>query len=85
MKISMHTMALDSFLPSKVELVSARLAPDVYTLAQQVQQACHHAQDGVARLTYGILRHSGVALGVQDYRSQVGGFIEPQKGRGNGG
>src|SRR5580658_1168758 len=34
----------------EVELVNARLAPDMYALAQQVQQACHYAKDGVARL-----------------------------------
>ena len=28
---------------SKLDLVNARLAPDMYTLAQQVQLACHHA------------------------------------------
>jgi hypothetical protein len=33
------------------DLVNARLAPDMYTLAQQVQLACHHARDGVGRLT----------------------------------
>jgi hypothetical protein len=32
-------------------LVRARLAPDMFPLNQQVQLACHHAQDGVARLT----------------------------------
>jgi len=32
-------------------LADARLAPDMYTLAQQVQLACHHATDAVARLT----------------------------------
>ena len=31
-------------------LTGARLAPDMYTLAQQVQLACHHAQDGAGRL-----------------------------------
>jgi hypothetical protein len=35
---------------AKVDLVNARLAPDMFTLAQQVQQACHYAKDGVARL-----------------------------------
>jgi hypothetical protein len=68
MKISMHTMAVDSFVPmleslsaildkgaahardKKLDLVNARLAPDMYTLAQQVQLACDHAKDGVARL-----------------------------------
>jgi hypothetical protein len=32
-------------------LVSARLAPDMYTLAQQVQLACDQATDATARLT----------------------------------
>ena len=68
MKISMHSLAFDSFVPmltslselldkgeahsgaGKVDLVNARLAPDMYTLAQQVQQACRHAEDGMARL-----------------------------------
>jgi len=31
-------------------LVKARLAPDMYTLAQQVQLACDHAKDSTARL-----------------------------------
>jgi uncharacterized protein len=31
-------------------LVEARLAPDMYTLAQQVQLACHNALDSIARL-----------------------------------
>jgi hypothetical protein len=35
----------------KLDLVNARLAPDMYTLAQQVQQACQYAKDGTARLT----------------------------------
>jgi uncharacterized protein len=36
---------------SKLDLVNARLAPDMYTLAQQVQQACNYAKDATARLT----------------------------------
>src|SRR5258708_39737987 len=32
-------------------LVNARLAPDMYTLAQQVQLACHQANDATARLS----------------------------------
>ena len=32
-------------------LVNARLAPDMYTLAQQVQLACDQANDATARLT----------------------------------
>lgn len=35
---------------ARMDLVNARLAPDMFTLAQQVQQACHHAKSGVARL-----------------------------------
>lgn len=34
-------------------LVQARLAPDMYTLRQQVQLACYQATDAVARLTGG--------------------------------
>jgi len=34
-------------------LVQARLAADMFPLSQQVLLACHHAQDGVARLTGG--------------------------------
>lgn len=69
MKISMRTMALDSFVPMlagladildkaaqhaasrKIDLPNARLAPDMYTLAQQVQLACDYARNGTARLT----------------------------------
>ncbi|MDN7177342.1 DUF1993 domain-containing protein [Caballeronia sp. SEWSISQ10-4 2] len=69
MKISMHTMAVDSFVPmleslsaildkgvaharqSKIDLVNARLAPDMCTLAQQVRLACLHAEEGTSRLT----------------------------------
>jgi uncharacterized protein len=32
-----------------IDLVNSRLAPDMYTLAQQVQQACHYARNGMAR------------------------------------
>jgi hypothetical protein len=140
---------------TRQDLVSARLAPDMFTLAQQVQQACYYARDGMARLSgrasvakpevattlaglkkqiaealavvratpatafdgaderdcsipiadgkliamdglrflrawtlphfyfhvvtaYGILRHSGVALGKYDYLSEIGDFIRPQ-------
>ena len=31
-------------------LAEARLAPDMFTLAAQVQFACHHARDGAGRL-----------------------------------
>ncbi|MGC2492415.1 DUF1993 domain-containing protein [Candidatus Binatus sp.] len=32
-------------------LVNARLAPDMYTIAQQVRLACNHAKDATARVT----------------------------------
>jgi hypothetical protein len=69
MKISMHTMASDSFVggleslskllakgaafaeASDVDLINARLAPDMFPLAQQVQFVCFNAKDGVSRLT----------------------------------
>jgi hypothetical protein len=34
-----------------LDLVNARLAPDMFTLAQQVQQACHAARDAMSRLS----------------------------------
>jgi hypothetical protein len=70
-KISMHTMAIDTFVPmlrslseildkgaahasarklDPAALVNARLAPDMYPLAKQVQQACDHAKNSTARL-----------------------------------
>jgi len=69
MNISMHDMAVGSFVPmleslgavlakgaehassAKLDLVNARLAPDMFTLAQQVQQACHYATDCTSRLS----------------------------------
>jgi hypothetical protein len=69
MNISMHTMAVESFVPmleslsaildkgeplakaKKLALVGARLAPDMFTLAQQVQLACDNACNGAARLS----------------------------------
>ena len=66
MKISIHAIVLGSFVPmleslstildkakgeaTARDLPSQRLAPDMYTLAQQVRLACGHARDGTARL-----------------------------------
>ncbi len=71
MKISVYTMAVETFAPllrslsdildkgarhvsakslDSIVMVDARLAPDMYTLAQQVQLACDHAKDSTARL-----------------------------------
>lgn len=35
------------------ELLDAKLAPDMFPLSMQVRICCHHAKDGVARLTGG--------------------------------
>ncbi|MGB8366069.1 MAG: DUF1993 family protein [Rhizomicrobium sp.] len=72
MKISVHTMAVDSFVPmlrnlsrildkgaahanaknlDSAALVNAKLAPDMFALALQIQIACDHAKDTAARLT----------------------------------
>ena len=72
MKISIYTMATETFVPmlgslstnldKGVELtkaknfdgavlVNARLAPDMFSLARQVQIACDHAKGAAARLT----------------------------------
>ncbi len=67
MKISIHAMAVETYVPmlrslshvldqgakkaGSADLVNARLAPDMYTLAQQVQLACDQAADSTARLT----------------------------------
>ena len=64
MKISMHVMSVGSFVPvlesraailgkgaeHAKDLVNARLAADMFTLAQQVQLACDNACNGAARL-----------------------------------
>jgi hypothetical protein len=142
---------------TKLDLVDARLAPDMFALAKQVQLACDNACNGAARLcaqtpptfeddettiadlkvrsaksiaylrglpatsfdgaedrdctfpipfdpklviaingldflrawalphfyfhvvtAYDILRHNGVAIGKQDYLSQVGAFVRPR-------
>lgn len=69
MKLTMHTMAVGTFVPMLqslreyldkgaahaqqrgLDLVDARLAPDMYTLAQQVQLSCYHARNAAERLT----------------------------------
>ncbi len=71
MKISMHTMSVEAFVPTLTGLgkildkaaqhasakkfdpsvlVNARLAPDMFPLAKQVQIACDFAKNSAARL-----------------------------------
>ena len=72
MKISIHAMAVETYVPmlrslahvldqgaaharakksNAADLVNARLAPGMYTLAKQVQLACDQATDSTARLS----------------------------------
>ena len=62
MSLTMHTMSAGSFVPmleslsaildnASPDMTEARLAPDMFTLAQQVMMACHFALDAAARLT----------------------------------
>ena len=59
---------------AKLDLVNARLAPDMFTLAQQVQQACHAAKDGISRLT------GKGGAGMEDAETSFDGF-QTQIGR----
>ena len=92
MSLSMHGMAVDTFVPmltsldgcldksiahakaESLDLVGARLAPDMFTLAQQVQMACHYASDCVARLT------GGPAAPMPDTETSLAG-LKAQIGR----
>jgi uncharacterized protein len=40
----------------ELDLVNARLAPDMFTLAKQIQLACHHASAGASRLMGGVVQ-----------------------------
>jgi hypothetical protein len=101
MKISMHEMAVDSFVPmlesllhvlamgaeharaAKLDLVNARLAPDMFTLAQQVQQACHAARDGISRLTgRGGAAMEDAETSFDGFRAQIGRTIDFVRGTG---
>jgi hypothetical protein len=66
-KISIYAMAIETYVPmlrslshvldqgakkaGSGDLVNGRLAPDMYTLAKQVQLACDQATDSTARLS----------------------------------
>lgn len=90
MKISMHTMANDTFVSgleslgklldkgaafakdNKVDLIDARLAPDMFTLAQQVQMVCYNAKDGVSRLTgRGPAEQGRAGTSFEDFRADI--------------
>jgi hypothetical protein len=58
------------------QLAAARLAPDMFTLAQQVQQACLYAENGVAVLTgRGQISASKVETTLAGLKAQIGATI----------
>lgn len=98
MKISMHSMAIETFVPmlrsmaevldkgaaharakgiDPSELADARLAPDMFTLIQQVQQATNHAKDSTARLTGAqALTFDDSERTIHDLKSRIARTIE---------
>jgi hypothetical protein len=63
------------------DLVSARLAPDMFTLAQQVQQACYYATNGAARLAGQPVREmEGAGTTFADLKSQITRTVEYIRG-----
>jgi hypothetical protein len=61
----------------KLDLVNARLAPDMFTLAQQVQQACQYARDGAARLTGGMpAEREAVGTSFVELKAEIAKTIE---------
>ena len=94
MKISMHTMASDSFVAgleslaklldkgaafakaNNVDLINARLAPDMFPLAQQVQFVCFNAKDGVSRLTgRGPAASDRLGTSFEDFQADIADAI----------
>jgi len=66
---------------AKADLVNARLAPDMFTLAQQVQQACHYAKDAVSRLTgRGGAQMDGAETSFSGFKAQVHGAVDAVRG-----
>lgn len=63
-----------------LDLPGARLAPDMFTLAQQVQQACLYAETGVARLTgRGPCEPSEAAPTMAGLKAQVAATLDRVK------
>jgi hypothetical protein len=95
MSISMHTMAVDTFVPmleslseilgkgaaheatSDIELLNARLAPDMYPLTKQIELACHYAADTTSRLTGKPARQIAEVEGktLEDLRRFIGACV----------
>jgi uncharacterized protein len=61
----------------EIDLANCRLAPDMYTLAQQVQQACHHARNGMSRLAGRPPAGTGeVEATLAGLKTQIAGTID---------
>jgi hypothetical protein len=89
MTASVYTNAIETFAPmlgtlsgwldkpGAGALVDARLAPDMYPLATQVQLACHHARDFVARITgREPPAFDGAEEGVAELKARIATTIE---------
>ena len=63
---------------SGADLVNARLAPDMYTLAQQVQIACYFPVDAFERLTGGTAPTSmgEPETSIAGFKAQISGTLE---------
>jgi hypothetical protein len=66
---------------AKIDLVNARLAPDMFTLAQQVQQACHYANDAVSQLTgNGAARMDDAEKTFAGFKAQIAQTVAAVRG-----
>ena len=66
---------------ASLDLVNARLAPDMFTLAQQVQQACHYAKDAASRLTgKGGTPLEGAEASFAGFRAQIHRAVDAVRG-----
>jgi len=60
-----------------VDLVNARLAPDMFTLAEQVREACYYAKDGAARLAgEPAVPREGTETTLSGLKSQIGRTVD---------
>ena len=98
MTISMHSLAVDTFVPMLSDLshlldkgaefakkkgfdadnlVNARLAPDMYTLGQQVQLACDNAKGAAARvIARDAPRHDDVEKTFEELQARIAKTVD---------
>jgi uncharacterized protein len=64
-----------------LDLPAARLAPDMFTLAEQVQQACFYAENGVARLIgRDQVNIPGAGTTLADLKAQIAAALNAVRG-----